>query len=77
MEAPRGAYLPEVVRRVGGYVSVLVGDRPDLARPVVASSDRAVVSAVLRAIMGRVGGPALLEAVEAERDEGEREAADG
>ena len=51
---------------MGTYLTIMVGPRPEQARPVLASSDAAVVGAALRAIMGRLGGAGLLEGVDRE-----------
>jgi hypothetical protein len=46
---------------VRAYITISVGNRPDQARPVLASGDGAIVRAALRAIIARLGAPALLE----------------
>ena len=61
------------------YLTIMVGDRPDRARPLLASSDSTVVGAALRAIMSRIDGQALLEGLDVEpgHQETREEAADG
>ena len=43
---------------MGTYLTIMVGPRPDLARPVVASSDAVVVAAAVQAILDRINRPA-------------------
>ena len=41
------------------YLSILVGPRPDQAKPIMASDDATVVAAALRALLGRAGNIGL------------------
>ena len=46
------------------YLTISVGDRPQDAKPILASDDRAVVAAALEALIQRAGTPPIADVTE-------------